>query len=79
MLGLNKGGTTRRVAAICAKEVLPESLDNFGARHVTRYRLELGVSDKTVQVIVVMFDETSIELVKVPAESILEVEDEVRL
>nr|GEU63298.1 hypothetical protein [Tanacetum cinerariifolium] len=43
------------------------------------YRLELDVSEKTAHVVVVMFDETTTELAKYPAESILEVGDEVRL
>ncbi|GJU87275.1 hypothetical protein Tco_1294821, partial [Tanacetum coccineum] len=45
-----------------------------GTIHVTR--LELSVFDRTAAVVVVMFDETATELVKVPADSVLKVEDE---
>ncbi|KAL6522291.1 hypothetical protein OROHE_016844 [Orobanche hederae] len=40
-------------------------------------RLELDVSDDTAHTVVVMFDETAIELVRFSAESLLEGEDEV--
>ncbi|KAL6554207.1 hypothetical protein OROMI_019880 [Orobanche minor] len=42
---------------------------------VLRYRLELGVSDDTAHIVVVMFDETATNLVKCSAESILESSD----
>ncbi|GKC75486.1 hypothetical protein Tco_1126260 [Tanacetum coccineum] len=48
------------------------------ARHCLRkYRLELSVFDRTAAVVVVMFDETATELVKVPTDSVLKVEDEI--
>nr|GEU93713.1 hypothetical protein [Tanacetum cinerariifolium] len=48
------------------------------ARHCLRkYRLELSIFDRTAVVVAVMFDETATELVKVPADSILKVEDEI--
>ncbi|GJT64223.1 ATP-dependent DNA helicase PIF1-like protein [Tanacetum coccineum] len=40
------------------------------------YRLELGVSDETSHVVVVMFDETASELVKFSADSITQAEEE---
>ncbi|GKA45066.1 nucleic acid-binding, OB-fold protein [Tanacetum coccineum] len=43
---------------------------------VLRFRLELGVSNDTTHAVVVMFDETTTDLVKYSTESILEVEDE---
>nr|GEV27139.1 hypothetical protein [Tanacetum cinerariifolium] len=46
-----------------------------GAIHVTR--LELSVFDRTASVVVVKFDEIAMELVKVSADSILKVEDEI--
>ncbi|GJY71226.1 hypothetical protein Tco_0474929 [Tanacetum coccineum] len=43
---------------------------------IGRYRLELGVSDKTGHVLVVMFDETAFELVKCSADSIAQADEE---
>ncbi|GKC89960.1 nucleic acid-binding, OB-fold protein, partial [Tanacetum coccineum] len=43
---------------------------------VLRYMLELGVSDKTGHVVVVMFDETATALVKCSADTISQAEEE---
>ncbi|GKB85513.1 hypothetical protein Tco_0957785 [Tanacetum coccineum] len=42
-----------------------------------RFRLELGVFNDTIHDVVVMFDETTTDLVKCSVKSILEVEDEI--
>ncbi|GKB47652.1 nucleic acid-binding, OB-fold protein, partial [Tanacetum coccineum] len=43
---------------------------------VLRYRLELGISDATTHVVVVMFDETAFELVKCSADSLVQSDEE---
>ncbi|GKC97147.1 replication protein A 70 kDa DNA-binding subunit C-like protein [Tanacetum coccineum] len=47
--------------------------------HILRYRLELGISDATSHVVVVMFDETTSELVKCSADSLAQSNEEVNL
>lgn len=44
---------------------------------MTRYRLEIDVSDETAHAVIVMFDEGAEELVKCSAKALLEAEDEV--
>ncbi|GJT19468.1 nucleic acid-binding, OB-fold protein [Tanacetum coccineum] len=50
--------------------------DQEVAYHVLRFKLELGVSDETTHVVVVMFDETDSELVKCSADLIAQAEEE---
>lgn len=45
--------------------------------NMTRYRLEIDVSDETAHAVIVMFDEGAEELVKCSAKALLEAEDEV--
>ncbi|GJW00027.1 hypothetical protein Tco_1555278 [Tanacetum coccineum] len=48
-------------------------------RSEIRYRLELGISDATAHVVVVMFDETASELVKCSADSLAQSDEELHL
>ncbi|GKD79700.1 nucleic acid-binding, OB-fold protein [Tanacetum coccineum] len=50
--------------------------DQEVAYPVLRFNLELGVSDETTHVVVVMFDETASELVKCSADSIAQAKEE---
>nr|GEY24649.1 hypothetical protein [Tanacetum cinerariifolium] len=69
-------GVTHRLRSELEKQKYSNNTltTHSSAIHVTR--LELSVFDRTVAVIVVMFDESATELVKVPADSIFKVEDE---
>ncbi|GJW72179.1 zinc finger, CCHC-type containing protein [Tanacetum coccineum] len=79
-----KAGTTHRVVVRSARKQPPKSWGDGGAISTTNqwssismFRLELGVSDETTHVVVVMFGETASELVKCSADSIAQGEEEI--
>nr|GEZ75053.1 hypothetical protein [Tanacetum cinerariifolium] len=72
-----KGGTTHPVVMKSAEKVLPDNMGNGSAKHVTGlYRLEVVVADDTAHIVVVMFNDTTTELIKCSAESLMVADDE---
>ncbi|GKA34348.1 hypothetical protein Tco_0720777, partial [Tanacetum coccineum] len=73
-----RAGTTRPVGALNERKVLIKRLEASGVTHATSlFKLELDISDQTASTVVVMFDDTTTELVKCSADSIMQAEDEV--
>nr|GEV57966.1 ATP-dependent DNA helicase PIF1-like [Tanacetum cinerariifolium] len=61
----------------CKKGVGKKQGDGGVTPAIKQYRLELGISDATVHVVVVMFDETVSELVKCSTDSLAQSDEEV--
>ncbi|GKE23435.1 nucleic acid-binding, OB-fold protein, partial [Tanacetum coccineum] len=70
-------GTSQRVARKSVRKELAESWGDSGVTlAIKQYRLELGISDATTHVMVVMFNETASELVKCSADSLTQSDEE---
>ncbi|GKB03797.1 hypothetical protein Tco_0831940 [Tanacetum coccineum] len=80
ILGRRTAGTSQLVAGKSVRKELAERGDGgvtpASSSRVSRSELELGISDATAHVVVVMFDETASELVKCSADSLAQSDKE---
>ncbi|GJT39241.1 zinc finger BED domain-containing protein RICESLEEPER 2-like protein [Tanacetum coccineum] len=72
-----KAETSQHMAGETIRKELAENSGDGGVTPAGKqYRLELGISDATAHVVVVMFDETGSELVKCSADSLAQSDEE---